>query len=282
MKPLTNQAKAVLSDYRAAESLGMSARARLLDNLSVRIAAQDWPVDGLDVAPPEPAAQSALAKLLAGPLGKVGLAVILAAVPSAWFLSSTSERPPLLAGLPRGWHEAASQPILEPESLPAEPAPPPQAAEPVSIGAGTTGHQPLSSAAAPARMRRTAPQESPSHSEPLTPTPEESEPRTIAPTASGAVPADMIDEEVRLLSQAHAALRSGRPRDALGKLKEHADSFPNSKLAEARQVARMIALCDSGRRATARAEAQAFLAARPRSPLANRVRSICAAPGKEE
>jgi hypothetical protein len=280
MKPLSNQAQALLRDYRAAESLGASARARLLDNLSVRIAAQDWPVDGLDVAPPEPAAQGLLAKLLAGPFGKIGLAVVLAAVPSAWFLHSTSERPPLLAGLPRGWHESAAQPILQPESLPAEPAP--QAAESVSIEPRATGHQALANSAAPARTRRAGPQESPSHSEPLTATAEEAEPRAMAPTASGGVPADMIDEEVRLLSQAHAALRAGRPRDALGKLKEHADSFPNSKLTEARQVARMIALCDSGRRAAARAEAQEFLAARPRSPLANRVRSICAAPGKKE
>ncbi len=286
MKPLTNQAKALLRDYRAAESLGQSARARLLDNLSVRIAAQDWPIDGLDVAPPDPAAQGLLARLLAGPFGKIGLAVILAAVPSAWLLSSTNERPRLLAELPRGWHEAAAGPIVvEPESLPREAPPEAQAADSVSIEPSPTGHQPLANTpppAAAARIRRAVEPENARHSEPLNPLPDEAEPRTMAPPASGAVPADMIDEEVRLLSQAHAALRAGRPRDALVKLREHADSFPNSKLTEARQVARMIALCDSGRRAAARAEALSFLSERTRSPLANRVRSICVAEGKKE
>jgi hypothetical protein len=282
MKPLSNQAKALLRDYRSAESLGASARARLLDNLSVRIAAQDMPMDGLDVAPPEPAAQGLLAKLLAGPLSKIGLAVILAAIPSAWLLYSVNEQPRSLAGLPSGWHELAARPMpIQPESLPHEPAAPPQGAERVSIGSTAPGHQPVAHAPPPApRVRRASRQETASNSE--LSTPDVMDPPPTPPPASGTVPADMIDEEVRLLSLAHAAIRAGRPRDALSKLREHGQSFPNSKLSEARQVARMIALCDSGKRAAARAEAQSFLSARPRSPFANRVRSICVAPGGKE
>ena len=283
MKPLSYQAKAALRDYRSAESLGASARARLLDNLSVRIAAQDLPMDGLDVAPPEPAAQGLLAKLLAGPFSKIGLAVILAAVPSAWLVHSLNERPRSLAGLPSGWHELAAPPLpVQPEALPREATPPRQAAEPVSIGPRATGHQPIANAPPAPRARRAHQQETTSNSELLNSPEDATEPTPTPPPASGAVPADMIDEEVRLLSQAHAAIRAGRPRDALSKLREHADSFPNSKLAEARQVARMIALCDSGKRAAARAEAQSFLSARPRSPLANRVRSVCVAPAGKE
>jgi hypothetical protein len=280
MKPLSNQAKAVLRDYRAAESLGATARARLLDNLSMRIAAQDLPMDGLDVTPPEPAAQGLLAKLLAGPVSKIGLAVIVAAIPSAWLLHSNQEQPPILAGLPPHWHESAARPPpLQPESLTREAAPAPQAAERVSIAPRGTGHQPVANAP---RVRRGSAQETPSNSELLHSSSDVMDPPPISPPASGAVPADMIDEEVRLLSQAHAAIRAGRPREALSKLREHGEAFPNSKLEEARQVARMIALCDSGKRAAARAEARVFLSARPRSPLANRVRSICAAPGGKE
>ena len=284
MKPLSNQAKAVLRDYRTVESLGASARARLLDNLSMRIAAQDLPADGLDVAPPEPAAQGLLAKLLAGPVSKIGLAVIVVAIPSGWLLHSNQEPPAILARLPPHWHESAARPTpVQPESLPRETGPAPQAAERVSIAPRGTGHQPVANTppAAP-RVHRGSPQETPSDSELLNPPSDVMNPTPTSPPASGAVPADMIDEEVRLLSQAHAAIRAGRPRDALSKLREHAESFPNSKLEEARQVARMIALCDSGRRAAARAEARVFLSARPRSPLANRVRSICAAPGGKE
>jgi hypothetical protein len=282
MKPISDQAKAILRDYRAAESLGANARARSLDKLGVRIAAQDWPADGLDVPPPELGAQGLLAKALAGPLGKIGLAVIVAAVPSAWLLHANSERPAILSGLPRDWHEnAAGQIAVKPESLPRETASRLRGDNPVVIAPSETGHQPAANTPTPTR-RRAGLQEDPSHSKSLASRLDAPEPKPMAPQPSDAVPADMIDEEVRLLSQAHAALRSGRPRDALGKLREHAESFPNSKLAEARQVARMIALCDSGRRAAARAEAQAFLSERPRSPLANRVRSICvASAGKE-
>ena len=55
-----------------------------------------------------------------------------------------------------------------------------------------------------------------------------------------------VDEEMRLLSLAYSFLRAGRPRDALAQLAEHAERFPHGKLAESRQVAHIIALCDSG------------------------------------
>src|SRR5688500_11620574 len=198
MKPLSNQAKAALRDYRSAESLGASARARLLDNLSVRIAAQDLPMDGLDVAPPEPAAQGLLAKLLAGPLSKIGLAVILAAIPSAWLLHSVNEQPRSLAGLPTRWHELAARPMpIQRESWPHGPAAPPQGAEPVSIGSRATGHQPLANAPPPApRVRRASPQETASNSEVFNSPPDVMERTPTPPPASGTVPADMIDEEV--------------------------------------------------------------------------------------
>jgi hypothetical protein len=268
-------AKTALRNYRAAESLEPTARARALDQLRVRIAAGDWPAHDFDVAPPQPPAQGLLAKAIAGPLGKIGLAVIVAALPAAWLLHSTAHPP---AEPQRSTPVPSRVQVTQPQ-LP-EPAP-------LASSAASETVPPHSTATEAARVVTPAPRpelpvrrqthmpaaEAPTAEIQLEEAPEP--PKQSVQQPAGAPPLDMIDEEVRLLSQAHAALRSGRPREALAKLSEHERRFPNSRLAEARQVARMIGLCDSGRRALARAEARAFLAARPTSPLANRVRSIC-------
>jgi outer membrane protein assembly factor BamD (BamD/ComL family) len=89
-----------------------------------------------------------------------------------------------------------------------------------------------------------------------------------------------IDEEVKLMTAAQAALRSGQPRRALHLLNEHARRFPNGKLASARAVAHMVALCAVGRADEARSEADRFLAKSPSSPFAERVRNVCA-PSRE-
>jgi hypothetical protein len=100
-------------------------------------------------------------------------------------------------------------------------------------------------------------------------------PRSVA---SGAL---TIDEEVRLMNGAQAALRSGDPKRALQLLGEHARRFPNGKLANARMVTRMSALCTMGLSDEARREADRFLARNPNSPFSERVRNVCV-PESEE
>jgi outer membrane protein assembly factor BamD (BamD/ComL family) len=90
----------------------------------------------------------------------------------------------------------------------------------------------------------------------------------------------MIDEEMRLLNGAQAALRAGDAKHALSLLSEHAARFPNGKLSLARAVTRMLALCQAGRAEQARAEAQRFIAKYPSSPFVDRVRAICPAAGE--
>ena len=284
MKPLSREAKAVLRDYRSAESLGSDARARVIENLSERIAAQSLPLDGLDVAPPEPVSQGLFAKALSGTYGKIGLAVIGLSLPVGWLIyaaSGSGSKPHTLAALPSNSHDSLSLvagAVVPPKSLHAEPDP---SIVPRASGDPSTESPSADALSARVGARRSA-KRYPNDSEPLNPTlaleqPEDSK-ATRAPVLEE-MPSDMIDEEVRLLSQAHAALRAGRPHDALAKLRHHEKTFPQSKLSDARRVARMIALCDSGRRDTARAEAQAFLASRPTSPLASRVRTLCISPG---
>jgi hypothetical protein len=87
--------------------------------------------------------------------------------------------------------------------------------------------------------------------------------------------APQLEEELRLLRAAYEALRSDRPKRALSWLDEHATRFPHGALAETREVARIMALCQTGQREAARAEAAHFLQRSPRSPHAGRVRSLC-------
>jgi hypothetical protein len=88
-------------------------------------------------------------------------------------------------------------------------------------------------------------------------------------------PSSTLDEEMKLLRAAHAALRAGKPEQALAQLAEHSWRFPNGELAEPRDVAHIMALCRAGKVEASRSEAKRFLAQRPSSPFAGRVRAIC-------
>jgi hypothetical protein len=94
------------------------------------------------------------------------------------------------------------------------------------------------------------------------------------PAASTSEPT--IDEEVKLMNAAQAALRTGDSKRALELLREHAARFPSGKLTTLRQVTHMLALCQAGQSAQARQEASAFLAKNPHSPFSDRVSGICA------
>jgi regulator of sirC expression with transglutaminase-like and TPR domain len=84
-----------------------------------------------------------------------------------------------------------------------------------------------------------------------------------------------VDEEVRLLTAAQAAIRAGQPAQGLALLDQHAARFPKGKLSEARDVAHMMAQCALGNRDASRREVERFLRHSPRSPYADRVQRIC-------
>jgi hypothetical protein len=84
-----------------------------------------------------------------------------------------------------------------------------------------------------------------------------------------------VAAEAELLRQADAALKGGRPANALALLGEHARQFPNGILVEEREAERIVVLCALGRTDDARAAASQFLRLRPRSPLSGRVRESC-------
>lgn len=103
--------------------------------------------------------------------------------------------------------------------------------------------------------------------------------RVSAVPSSGGVsaPASLgLQGEMRLLEAAQAELASGRGERALELLSRHEREFPDAALGEERAFARVIALCQLGRSTEARAAADAFLRAAPRSPLVLRLRKSCA------
>lgn len=88
-------------------------------------------------------------------------------------------------------------------------------------------------------------------------------------------PPTALSEEVALLRRAQRSMNSGDPGAALRSLEEHARRFPSGHMEEEREAARVVALCRAGRETEARAIASRFLAERPASPLAARVRAAC-------
>jgi hypothetical protein len=84
-----------------------------------------------------------------------------------------------------------------------------------------------------------------------------------------------VQGEVKLLSEAQRALADGQPGRAISLLDQHAREFPQGALTEERKAAHVIALCKLGRTAGAQAEANAFFAKSPHSPLRRRLRETC-------
>jgi hypothetical protein len=84
-------------------------------------------------------------------------------------------------------------------------------------------------------------------------------------------PAIASAEEVVLVAEIDAALRSGDAARATQLAADHERKFPHGLLVEEREGARVIAHCMSG----SRSRATAFLAAHPRSPMRARIVAAC-------
>jgi|GEM_PF-3781203 len=91
------------------------------------------------------------------------------------------------------------------------------------------------------------------------------------------VASETLTKEVQLLQAAQLALRAGDTQRSLALLAEHTWTYPQGHLAEARDVARILALCQAGNVAQSKLHAKRFLQQRPESPYALRVRAGCAA-----
>lgn len=90
--------------------------------------------------------------------------------------------------------------------------------------------------------------------------------------ASHHAPPSRLAAEGRIVLEARAALRDGRPEDALRVLEPARAEFAGGVLVQEREALAIEALAKAGRRADARRRADAFLHAYPESPHAAAVR----------
>ena len=100
--------------------------------------------------------------------------------------------------------------------------------------------------------------------------------RATAPAASSS-DGSSLTAELALIEEARTSLGSGHPADAIRALDEHRAKFAHGALAEEAAVLRIESLARMGDGATAASLARSFLAARPRSPYAARVRRVLSA-----
>jgi hypothetical protein len=147
------------------------------------------------------------------------------------------------------------------------------ASDPVHLAAKAPVPLPMRAPHAPVASPPSAPETSapPSASE-----------TSIAPPPVVAAPAPVrvaeqersIRKEVAALKRASSALASGDAALALAVLQDYGARFPAGSLASEAAVLRIQALAQAGNASAARRAAESFLAAYPRSPYAERVRSV--------
>jgi hypothetical protein len=112
-------------------------------------------------------------------------------------------------------------------------------------------------------------------------------PESLPPAAKAAreakavpqpVPASTLSDEVAALQVARTALAGHDAGAALAALDRYKNRYPQGRLAPEATVLRIEALIERGDRAQANALAERFEAANPKSPYAERIRSILSRP----
>lgn len=185
--------------------------------------------------------------------GLVGALGVVGAVAGGWLEEERTTPPAESVAVLPGEAPASSEVTQPPETSPTE-----------------TDEQ-------PAEVPEAAPEtDAPAPKEPPAATTRAEAPRKEGQDKSrGAAPASeatSLGDEVAQLGRAEAALRGGRPQDALSYLAEYRERFPRPRLGLEAEVLTIQALAESGSTAAARARAARFLERHPTSPLGARVK----------
>jgi hypothetical protein len=248
MKDPSERARLVLERYKAATTPPAADKARLLEVVQQRSLRGDLPRFHIQTSTPVVPQPSLLQQIWGSALGKVGLAVTLTGLSALGVQQNHGGR--AIATVHSSSPAVTAAPHADLTAVPS-----------AAIDIATT---PLQGSAPPVASAM--------------PHPKADKALDSAASAGSAEPT--IDDEIKLMNGAQAALRSGDPKRALQLLAEHARRFPNGRLASARAVSHMIALCALGRSDDARLEAERFLAKNPNSAFAERARNVCS-PARE-
>lgn len=153
---------------------------------------------------------------------------------------------------------ALSRSPVEPASMPA--------AKPPIVAPAVAPHEPT---AAPAVDLSSAPASAANLDAP--------EPEHAAhPSSTRRTTPSSLGQEIELLHGAQAAWRTHEAPRALALIEQHRERFPRSALRLEREGLQVLALCEVGRKAEAKALARSLLARAPRSPLRGSIEESCA------
>jgi hypothetical protein len=250
MSPPSDEARAILQRYREASAMPADRRLANARRLHERAAAGDVPAVDVTLEP------------AAGVLGRAGAWIVggtlMAAVAGLTWATGggvTSEHSgPAPASIARDEPERADEGT--------EPVEPSASAAPTKDGVRT-----------PAPLEpRPGVDDATDFAPPPEPQRSSHKPPRDAPEASS------LAAEVELLKRAQAAHNEGRHDAALRLLEQHRRRFPRGQMGEAREVARMLALCNLGREAELERARRRFARQHPRSAHMDRVRAICREP----
>lgn len=265
IEPLDDELATCVRAYREIEQPTPAARAATWSAIAARLAEDESPDPRSPrLADTRAARWGALAAIAAALVLGLGLAGTLArrteSAPSVEAIHHSGSAPPHTIDPPApAPQKPQPDPLLQSADSPPHDSPPddptsPDPPSPTDPSSGTSPAQPVPHAAInrPTTSRATS--------------------RT-GPRPGGAP--SLTPEEVASFQRAQTALAEGRHADALAALDAHGRRFPGGFFEEERLVSRATALCKLGRIAAARSVRDRFLAERPTSHLAERMRRIC-------
>ncbi len=266
MSELSPQARALLEAGRAGDTPTAADKERIRQKLAARLAQAPAPTSA---TPEAPAESRPLARwpwkaggLLMAVAGLVAFRLLLANAPEE---TARTEAPAAVVEAP-------------PPAAPRVPEPPPTE---VSAVAPVAAPPPVSPPPPTPQVSRARPRREP---KPATvPAPAAVQPASAQASPPEPLGGGGLEEELKLLREAEAARRSGKPELALERLRTHATRFPEGLLSAEREASEVLVRCDLGQVSEATRLARAFEQRHPSSPLRRAVQASCAtnAGGKE-
>ena len=288
MKPLSDQAQALLEAARASEAPPAAAKAAIRSALGARIAAVSAAGAATAAAAKTAAAAAgatSVATASAGTAivsaGAIKLAIVAAvAMGAGTFVTLQVTRPPeepavqappaaIMAPAPRPRPvpaAAPTAPVEEPAVAPEMPLPAPSPTPAPAIG-----HSPAREV-----LPETPPIPSVAREEPvpLPPPP----PLAVLPQDKPAATGCDLSQELKLLYLARGELQQHHADRTLTLVDQLTTECPSASLGQEAEALRVLALCELGRTIEGREAAARFEAASPRSPLVNRIHAACGLP----